>query len=83
VTHVRFSPEEMAYDVPADVSDPRRFPVIGRGESVWKRFLSFRNGFVRLDPQLRKAFPDERSVNAVLRRMIQASEGRGRRGKSA
>jgi len=67
VRYVEFTPEEMAMDCPVDVSDAKRYPTITRGDKDWKKFVNFRNGFVRLDPELRKAFPTDRSVNAALR----------------
>jgi hypothetical protein len=71
VRYVKFTPEEMAYDIPPDTSDPKRFPTLGRGPKDWKKFMTFRNGFIRIDPKLRKAFPDDRSVNAALQKVIE------------
>ena len=70
VRYVKFTPEEMAYEPPVDVSDPKRFPLVCRGGDEWRKFLSFKRGFVRLDPELRKAFPDDRSVNEALRAVV-------------
>jgi hypothetical protein len=67
---VEFTPEEMAMDCPMDVSDPRTYPTITRGDKDWAKFVNFRNGFVRLHPEVRKAFPDSRSVNAALRKVL-------------
>lgn len=67
VRYVEFSPEEMAMDCPEDISDTGRYPTITRGDKDWKKFIKFRNGFVRLDPELRSQFPDNRSVNAALK----------------
>jgi len=74
VRYVKFSPEEMAYDCPPDTSDPRRFPTIGRGPRDWRRFMTFRNGFVRLKPEIRKAFADDAAVNEALRKVIEIRE---------
>lgn len=54
-------------DCPPDVSDPKTYPTITRGEKDWKKFINFRNGFARLHPELRAAFPTNQSVNAALR----------------
>src|SRR5689334_2513047 len=70
VKHVEFTPEEMASDAPADVSDGRKFPIISRNQKEWEQFLSFKRGYVRLDPELRKIFKDDKQVNETLRRAI-------------
>jgi hypothetical protein len=74
VRHVEFTPEEMAMDCPLDVSDPQRYPTITRGDKDWKKFIAFRNGFIRLDPALRKQFPDNRSVNAALKSYLKKAK---------
>jgi hypothetical protein len=71
VRHVKFSPEEMAYDAAEDVSDSKRFVTVARGRKEWEQYLSFRRGFVKLDPDVRRAFPDDRSVNEVLKKVIE------------
>jgi len=71
VRYVKFSPEEMAYEAPPDVSDPKRFPTIARGQREWEQFLAFKRGYVRLDPELRELFKDDRAVNAVLRKVVE------------
>jgi hypothetical protein len=68
----------MAMDCPPDVSDPERYPTITRGDKDWKKFVNFRNGFVRLDPELRKVFKSNRSVNAALRDYLQARTAKQR-----
>jgi hypothetical protein len=55
VRHVKFTPEEMAMDA-ADVDASR---------------MHVRHGFVRLDPDVREAFPDEASVNTALRKVME------------
>jgi len=69
--NVEFTPEEMAMDCPMDTSDPDTYPTITRGDKDWKKFISFRNGFVRLSPELRKMFPNNRSVNNALEAFLQ------------
>lgn len=71
VTYVEFTPEEMAMDCPPDASDPDRYPTITRGDKDWKKFIAFRNGFVRLTPELQMQFKDERAVNEALRQYMQ------------
>lgn len=61
-------------DCPPDVSDPERYPTITRGDKDWKKFITFRNGFVRLGPALRKRFPNNRAVNAALRNYLAARD---------
>ncbi|MCC7351622.1 MAG: hypothetical protein IT446_13750 [Phycisphaerales bacterium] len=70
MTYVEFTPEEMAMDCPADTSDSDRYPTITRGDKDWKKFIAFRNGFVRLSPDLQKQFKDERAVNEALRQYL-------------
>jgi|SRR6266550_4562619 len=70
VRYVKFTPEEMAYDpTPEETADWIRIP--GRGLAALKRFLKWKRRMARLDPDIRKAFPDDQAVNEVLRRAIQ------------
>jgi hypothetical protein len=71
---VKFTPEEMAYEPPADTSDPKRFPTIARGRKEWEQFLSVKRGYVRLDPDLRAHFPDDEIVNKLLREVMQLAK---------
>jgi len=76
----------MAYEAPADVSDPKRFPTIAKGRREWEQFLTFKRGYVRLDPDLRELFKDDRGVNEVLRKaveLVRIQQGAGRRKKIA
>ena len=66
VRYAEFTPEEMAYDAFDDLSDAGRYSTIGTGLQHWDEFIGFRNGFVRLTPSLRQAFPDNAAVNAAL-----------------
>ncbi len=63
-------------DCPIDVTDTDRYPTITRGDRDWKKFVKFRNGFVRLDPEIRKAFPTNRSVNAALKKYLQIRDSK-------
>ncbi len=76
VRYVEFTPEEMAMDCPMDVTDVKRYPTITRGAKDWKKFINFRNGFARLDPELRKAFPTNRSDNAALKSCLRARDSK-------
>ena len=67
VRFVKFTPEEMAYEAPSDVSDPKRYPTLAKGQSEWLEFLSFKRGYIKLDPALREFFKDDREINDVLR----------------
>jgi hypothetical protein len=78
---VKFTPEEMAYDAPRDTSDPKRFPTIGRGPKDWRKFMKFRNGFVRIEPKLRRAFANEKAVNQALKKAL-GMRSPGERGRS-
>src|SRR5206468_3466120 len=74
VRHVKFTPEEMAYEVPADTSDPKRFPTIARGRKEWEQFLSLKRGYVRLDRDLRTFYRDDRLVNDLLRHLMELAK---------
>jgi len=83
VRHVKFTPEEMAYDAPSDVSDPKRFPTLARGKQEWLEFLSVKRGYVRLAPDIREFFKDEEAVNNALRKLIEAMPSQPRKRKTA
>jgi len=57
----------MAYEPPADTSDPKRFPIVARGVKEWSEYINFKRGFVRIDPELRKFFKNDEQINEVLR----------------
>lgn len=82
---MKFTPEEMAYEPPKDVSDPKRYPTIARGREEWERFLSFKRGFVRLAPDLREFFKDDTQVNDLLRQVkaiIESKTSAGEHGRT-
>lgn len=81
VRYVKFTPEEMTID--AGYVDASKGPFIARGTKEWEDFLSFRRGFVRLDPEIRKAFRDDRSVNEALKKFIVSKQSASRRKRSA
>ena len=83
VRFVKFTPEEMAYNAPPDVSDPKRYPIVARDVNEWKKFLTFKRGFTRLDPDVRKAFPDDQAVNEALRLLVSTARNIGGRRKTA
>ena len=86
VRHVKFTPEEMAYDAPADVSDPKRFPTLAVGRKEWEQFLSVKRGYVKLKPELREAYPDDESVNEALETLLklrQLFSAKGKKRKTA
>jgi hypothetical protein len=71
VRHVKFSPEEMAIDA-ADVDVSKKPRIVIRGVDEWKRFLSFKRGYVRLDDDVAQVFKDASSVNRALRKLLEA-----------
>ena len=73
VRNVKFTPAEMAYDSPADVSDPKAYPTVARGDKQWRAYLSAKRRYVRLEPDVLKAFPTAESVNAALRALIETA----------
>ena len=72
VRHVEFSPEELAYDAPSEI-DFSKGPTF-RGIAEWRRFLSFKRGYVRLDPDVAKYYRDSQTVNDVLRKLMEVDE---------
>jgi len=66
VKYVKFSAEEMAYDVPCDLSDTNRYPVVARGPMDWKKFINFRNGYIKVSPDIRKRFKTEAAIRQAL-----------------
>ena len=64
----------MAYEAPADTSDPKRFPTIARGRKEWDEFLSVKRGYVRLDADIRAFYPDDRAVNQLLRHFMEMAK---------
>lgn len=66
---VKFTPEEMEIDA-ADADASKR-PIIARGKAEWQKFLTYKRGYVRLEPELRKAFPDDKAVNEALRKVVE------------
>lgn len=88
---VKFTPEEMAYEVPDDTS---HFIPVGRGTTFakpskelirWKKQMASTKGYVRLDRDVEEFFRDERTVNETLRRAMELMKIRtnGRKRKSA
>jgi len=66
---VKFTQEEMAYDLPPglDFSNLRH---VGRGPEVVRRLAERSKRTVGLDPDVAQVFPDSESVNNVLRAII-------------
>jgi uncharacterized protein (DUF4415 family) len=69
VRHVKFSPEEMAYDVPEDTS---HFVPIGRGSGDFFAKPTKTQMVVRLDADIAKVFKNADAVNRALRKLIEA-----------
>lgn len=68
IKHVKFTPEEMAYEAPAEVNFSKGFVI--RGQAEWRKYLAARREFVRISPEVRKVFPDDKSVNEALKQLI-------------
>lgn len=66
VRKVKFTPEEMAYEAPKEVKVDDTWMNVKQ----WEAWRSFKRGFFRLDPDLKKFFKDERQINNALRRAI-------------
>jgi hypothetical protein len=81
VRFVKFSSEELATEPPKEVNF--RTGIILRGVEQWKQFLSFKRGYVKLDPKLRKQFKDPDQINQVLRQWVESKAATGKKRKSA
>jgi hypothetical protein len=68
VRYVKFSPEEMAYEAPAEIDFSKGMTF--RGVAEWEKYLSFKRGYAKLSPDIRKAFRSDRAVNAALRKVL-------------
>jgi hypothetical protein len=63
VRFVKFSAEEMAYDVPKDTSG---LMPVGRGWDSWRRFKKWKRNYARIESDLRRFFGSDRLVNEAL-----------------
>jgi hypothetical protein len=79
--NVKFSAEEMAYDPPAEVDFSSG--IVIRGLDAWKRYVAAKQAFAKLAPDVRKAFPDDQSVNKALRSLIKRKHRNGKHRASA
>ena len=66
---VKFSAEEMSYDLPAEM-DLSKLRHVGSGPKTVKRLVERSKRVIGLDPDVARFFPDSESVNAVLRAII-------------
>ena len=63
---VKFSPEEMAYELPAEI-DFSKLRHVGDGAETVRRLLERSKRVVGLDPDVAKAFRTDDEVNEALR----------------
>jgi hypothetical protein len=66
----------MAYEPPKQVDFANG--LVLKGVEQWKRYLNFKRGWVKLDPEIRRAFPSDRMVNEALRKVIELRKSLGR-----
>jgi hypothetical protein len=66
---VKFSPEEMAYEAPAEIDFSKVLLI--RGYENWRRFRQWKKQMAQLDADIREAFPTNQSVNDALRKVIE------------
>jgi len=69
VRYVKFSPEEMAYEVPTDTSG---WTFVGRGPKALFAKPPKSQSTVELDADVARVFKDAASVNKALRKLIEA-----------
>jgi hypothetical protein len=66
---VKFSAEELAYELPAEV-DLKKARRLGSGVETVKRLAARSKRTVNLDPDVAKVFTDSEAVNGMLRAII-------------
>jgi hypothetical protein len=66
---VKFSPEELSYELPAQL-DIKKLRRVGSGVETVKRLANRSKRTIGLDPDVAKVFPDSEAVNGVLRAII-------------
>jgi len=83
VRYVKFTPEEMAYDIPDDTS---HFLPVGRGRDglfakpskkvieAWRKQLTANGAYARIDPDVRRVFPDDQMLNRALRKVMELQQ---------
>jgi hypothetical protein len=77
------SPEETADWIPVGRGRGAIFAKPSKDEiDFWKKQVASKKAYARLDPDLRKAFPDDKSVNGALREFLKNLKN-GKRRKSA
>ena len=69
VVAVKFTPEEMAYYLPAEV-EVKRVRRVGFGTETVRRLADQSKRMVGLDADVARVFKDSESVNAVLRAIV-------------
>ncbi len=67
--NVKFSPQELGYELPAEV-DVRKLRKVGNGTATVERLAERSNRTVSLDADVAKVFSDSESVNGMLRAII-------------
>lgn len=66
---VKFTAEEMAYELPAEV-DVKKIRRVGTGAETVRRLAERARRTIGLDPDVARVFPDSEAVNSVLRAII-------------
>jgi hypothetical protein len=66
---VKFSPEELDYELPEEVN-LRKLRRAGSGIETVKRLAASSRRTIGLDPDVAKVFPDSEAVNGMLRAII-------------
>jgi len=60
----------MAYD--PSPAETEKWPVVAQGIKQWRSYLSFKRGFVKLDPTVLRFYRDSQTVEKVLRKFMEA-----------
>lgn len=82
VRHVKFTPDEMAYDGPSP-EELRTWKPVGRGKAAIFRKRE-NEKTVTLDPDVAEVFADSKTVNNALRGLIEiAKQSIGKRRRTA
>jgi len=79
---VKFSPEEMAYELPEEI-DIAKLRFVGKGVATVEKLARRSKRIIGLDADVARVFRDSESVNTVLRSIIKGLAATRRRRKSA
>jgi hypothetical protein len=79
---VKFTPEEMAYELPTEI-DVNKLRYVGKGVQAVRKLAERSKRTVGLDADVARVFRDSESVNKALRAIIATVPARERKRKKS